>query len=348
MQSILVTGGAGFIGSHTCLLLLEKGYEIVILDSLVNSSRLAIERIKKIVNLQFPKMIKNLSFVKGDLRNEKLISDIFDNQTLIGKPIAGVIHLAGLKSIYESMQDPLKYWEFNLISTINLLKIMKLKNCKTIVFSSSAAVYGLNQEQLITEDQILKPINPYGLTKLSVEKLLMNLYESEPNEWRIINLRYFNPVGAHKSGLIGEDPLGFPNNIFPLIMQTAAGKIKSFEIYGSDWPTIDGTGVRDYIHVMDLANGHLLALEYLISNSSNILNLNLGTGVGSSVLQLIKTFERVNKIKVPFHFGERRAGDVPILVAENSLSQKLLNWKPEKSLDEMCKDGWNYQKQNFN
>ncbi len=344
MQRILVTGGVGFIGSHTSLLLIEKGYEILIVDSLVNSSIKAFERINKIIDTKFLKMKKNLSFFRGDLRNESFIRDIFSNQYKIGKPITGVIHFAGLKSINESINDPLRYWDFNLVSTINLLKVMDSFDCKTIVFSSSASVYGAAKINLINEDQELNPINPYGLTKLTIENVLANLYESSLKEWKIINLRYFNPIGAHPSGLIGEVPIGIPNNIFPLIMQVALGKIECFKIYGNDWPTRDGTCIRDYIHVMDLANGHFYALEHLINNSPKILNFNLGTGIGTSVLELINTFQRVNKINVPFEFIDRRKGDAAIVVADNSLVKKILRWKPERNLEDMCIDGWKWKK----
>ena len=344
MQRILVTGGVGFIGSHTSLLLIEKGYEILIVDSLVNSSIKAFERINKIIDTKFLKMKKNLSFFRGDLRNESFIRDIFSDQYKIGKPITGVIHFAGLKSINESINDPLRYWDFNLVSTINLLKVMDSFDCKTIVFSSSASVYGAAKINLINEDQELNPINPYGLTKLTIENVLANLYESSLKEWKIINLRYFNPIGAHPSGLIGEVPIGIPNNIFPLIMQVALGKIESFKIYGNDWPTRDGTCIRDYIHVMDLANGHFYALEHLINNSPKILNFNLGTGIGTSVLELINTFQRVNKINVPFEFIDRRKGDAAIVVADNSLVKKILRWKPERNLEDMCIDGWKWKK----
>lgn len=346
MQRILVTGGTGFIGSHTCLLLIEKGYEILIVDSFVNSSSNALARIREIINLSFPEKKKYLNFIKGDLRDYDFLKEIFSSQYKIGKPIAGVIHFAGLKAINESIHQPLKYWEFNLLTTINLLKVMDLYGCKTIVFSSSASVYGSSNKDLIFEDQKLDPINPYGLTKLSIENLLRNLYESASRDWKIINLRYFNPIGAHPSGLIGEVPSGLPNNIFPLIMQAALGNIEVLKIYGKDWPTHDGTGVRDYIHVMDVANGHLLALEHLIDNHSKILTFNLGTSIGTSVLDLIKTFERVNKIRVPFIFTERREGDSAFVVADNSLVKTTLKWKPQKNLEEMCIDGWRWQKEN--
>ena len=346
MTQILVTGGAGFIGSHTCICLLEKGYEILIVDSLVNSSFEAFLRIKKIIDLKFPKLENNIKFFKGDLRDEKFLNDIFLNEQKKGNPITGVIHFAGLKSVNESINKPLKYWDFNLISTINLLKVMNLNGCRTIVFSSSASVYGSKNENLIFEDQKLEPINPYGQTKFVIETILRNLFESSSREWKIINLRYFNPIGAHSSGLIGEVPNGIPNNIFPLIMQVALRNIEFFKIYGKNWPTSDGTGIRDYIHVMDLANGHLLALEHLLRSSSKILSVNLGTGLGTSVLKLIRTFERVNKIKIPFEYAERRPGDAAIVVADNSLAKNILEWKPKKTLEDMCLDGWRWQKKN--
>ena len=348
MQSILVTGGAGFIGSHTCLSLIEKGYEILIIDSLFNSSIKVLERMNQIIDIKFPEMKNKLSFFKGDLRNESFVNQVFSNQYKIGKPISGVIHFAGLKAVNESIHEPLKYWDFNLVSTINLLKVMNLFECRTIVFSSSASVYGSPKKNFLKEDEKLDPINPYGLTKLTIENILGNLYKSSSNKWKIINLRYFNPIGAHSSGLIGEVPRGIPNNIFPLIMQVASGNIEFLNIYGKDWPTNDGTPIRDFIHVMDLANGHLYALEHLLNNSSKILNFNLGTGIGSSVLELIRTFERVNKIKVPFQFAERRDGDAAIVVADNSLVKNILNWKPVKNLEDMCRDGWEWQRKNPN
>lgn len=348
MQRILVTGGAGFIGSHTSLLLIEKGYEIVIVDSLFNSSIKVIKRINEIIDIKFPEMKNKLTFIKGDLRDASIVNEIFLKQYKIGKPITGVIHFAGLKAVNESIYEPLKYWDFNLVSTINLLKVMNSFECRTIVFSSSASVYGSPKKNFLKEEDKLDPINPYGLTKSTIEKILDNLYKSSSNTWKIINLRYFNPIGAHTSGLIGEVPKGIPNNIFPLIMQVAAGNIELLKIYGNDWPTNDGTPIRDYIHVMDLANGHLYALEHLLKNSSKILNLNLGTGIGSSVLELIRTFEKVNKINVPFQFSDRRDGDAAIVVADNSLVKNILNWKPTRNLEDMCRDGWQWQRKNQN
>ena len=348
MHRILVTGGAGFIGSHTSLLLIERGYEILLVDSLINSSIKVIARINEIIDRNFPDNKNKFTFFKGDLRNESFVNEIFLNQYKIGKPITGVIHFAGLKAVNESIYEPLKYWDFNLVGAINLLKVMNLFECRTIVFSSSASVYGSPKKNLLKEEDKLDPINPYGLTKLTIEKILGNLYKSSSNKWKIINLRYFNPIGAHSSGLIGEVSKGIPNNIFPLIMQVASGNIEFLKIYGNDWPTNDGTPVRDYIHVMDLANGHLFALEHLLMNSSKILNLNLGTGIGSSVLDLVRTFERVNTIKVTFKFAERRDGDAAIVVADNSLVKSILNWKAVKNIEDMCRDGWKWQRKNQN
>ena len=348
MQRILVTGGAGFIGSHTSLLLIERGYEILIVDSLISSSIKVVARINEIIDRNFPDKKDKFSFFKGDLRNESFVNEIFLNQYKLGKPITGVIHFAGLKAVNESIHEPLKYWDFNLVSTINLLKVMHSFECRTIVFSSSASVYGSPKKNFLKEEENLDPINPYGLTKLTIEKLLGDLYKSSSNNWKIINLRYFNPIGAHSSGLIGEVPKGIPNNIFPLIMEVASGNIEYLKIYGNDWPTNDGTPIRDYIHVMDLANGHLYALEHLLKNSSKILNLNIGTGIGSSVLELVRIFERVNKIKVPFQFTNRRDGDAAIVVADNSLVKNILNWKPVKNIEDMCRDGWEWHRKNPN
>ena len=265
MQRILVTGGLGFIGSHTSLLLIEKGYEILIVDSLINSSIKALERINEIINIKYPQMKNKISFFKGDLRDESFIRGIFFKQNKIGKPITGVIHFAGLKSINESINEPLKYWDFNLVSTINLLKVMNLFECRTIVFSSSASVYGSSKTNLINEDNKLDPINPYGLTKLTIENVLANLYESSLKEWKIINLRYFNPIGAHDSGLIGEDPKDVPNNIFPLIQKVAAKELPKLTIYG------DGNQTRSFCFVDDLIDG-----LYKLMKSSYVEPINLG------------------------------------------------------------------------
>ena len=263
-------------------------------------------------------------------------------------PIEAVIHFAGLKSVQESIRKPIKYWDFNVNSSICLLDVMAKYNCKTIVFSSSANVYGSKSINPISENYSIKPENPYGVTKASIEKILNDLYISSPMEWRIANLRYFNPIGSHHSGLIGEDPTGEMTNIFPLICKVASGKKKEIEIFGNDWDTRDGTPIRDYIHIMDLVEGHCLALNNLLENPARIININLGTGKGISVLEIIKTFESTNKIKIPYKFVERRPGDNCASVADTSYSKEILNWVPTRNLEDMCRNGWNWQKLNPN
>ena len=347
MNKIIVTGGAGFIGSHTCLQLLENGNDVYVLDSFVTSSKNSIKKVIQILENKIENVKKKLHIVKCDLRNKNDIDDFFKKCLSDKKQIDAVIHLAGLKSVSESSANALRYWEFNLLGTINLLSIMKKYECKTIVFSSSATIYKSNENSLIKENQKLHPINPYGMTKLAIEKLLNDIYTSDRENWRIANLRYFNPVGAHNSGLLGEDPLYTPNNIFPLITRVAIGEIKLINIFGRDWPTKDGTGVRDYIHVMDVAEGHVRTLKYLLDRKPQILSLNIGTGIGTSVLELINVFEEVNKVKIPYIFAERRQGDNAFVVADNSLARTLLNWEPKLSISDMCKDGWKWQIRNI-
>ena len=346
MQRILVTGGAGFIGSHTSLLLLENGYEIVVIDSFVNSSPLALKRVEKILENQNIKVGDKLKIFKGDLRNENDIERVFFNFLREGKTIDAVIHFAGLKSVSESFSNPIKYWDYNLIGTINLLKTMEKFSCFNIVFSSSATIYKPSKNKFLSEDEPISPINPYGATKVAIENFLNDLQKSSNNIWRIAKLRYFNPIGAHHSGLIGESPLGLPNNIYPQLTKVALGEIKELIIYGDDWQTEDGTGVRDFIHVMDLAKGHLLVLEFLDRNPPQVLDLNLGTGNGTSVLELIKIFQEINKVKIPYVIGPRRKGDIDLVVADITRAKYKLNWEPENSIDDMCKDGWNWQLQN--
>ena len=341
MHRILVTGGCGFIGSHTCLALLEKNYEVWVVDSLVNSSHLVLERIKKLSNKS-----NNIKFFKGDIRDIKFIRKVFQKAINNDLPISGVIHFAGLKSVGESNYEPIKYWDVNVNGTINLIRVMEESNCRSIVFSSSATIYGVKDDSPIKESFDIESINPYGNTKIVIEKLLKDLYLSSPDEWRISSLRYFNPIGAHESGLIGEDPLGIPNNIFPLIMQVGMRRISKLQVFGNDWDTEDGTGVRDYIHVLDLADGHILAMEYLFNRKPQIINLNLGTGTGTSVLELINTFERVNNVSIPYEFTDRRRGDYATVIADNSKLIKVLNWKPKRDLLKMCVDGWRWQKSN--
>ncbi len=344
-MKILVTGGSGFIGSHTCLSLLKRGYEIIVFDSFVNSNKLSLIKVQEIANNN---SFKNnfINIVNGDIRDEKKLDKVFSDSELEKKPIEAVIHFAGLKSVEESVLNPILYWDVNVNGSIKLFKIMDKFNCRNIVFSSSATIYGSAINNPINEKESIKPINPYGNTKFAIETILNNLYKSSKKQWRIANLRYFNPVSAHSSGLIGESPMGVPNNIFPYLNQVACGMRPKLNIYGNDWPTFDGTGVRDYIHVMDLAEGHIQTLEYLINNSPQIINLNLGNGLGVSVLELVNKFEEVNNLKIPYIFTKRREGDVAVVVADNSLALSLLNWSPKRSLDQMCKDGWNWQRKN--
>jgi len=348
MKSILVTGGAGFIGSHTCLLLLEKGYIVFILDSFINSSEKSIKKISLILNKKGIKTEGKIYLIKGDLRSIEDIEKVFQMSLKLNKEIESVIHFAGLKSVGESVVNPLNYWDNNVNGTLNLLKIMEKNNCRNIVFSSSATVYKSKSDKLLNENDDCEPINPYGNTKLNIESILKDLYNSEPSKWRIASLRYFNPVGAHESGLIGENPIGKPNNIYPLITQVAIGRIKEIKIFGNNWPTPDGTGIRDYIHVMDLAKGHLAALNFLLQEKPLIITLNLGTGIGTSVLELIRIFEKVNNRQISFSFDERRKGDNAFVVADNSLAKKVLSWSPEKNIEDICKDGWKWQSLNPN
>ena len=342
MKTILVTGGTGFIGSHVCLSLIYSNYRVVIVDSNINSSELSLKRVMKIFDQDnFSKY--EINFKKGDIRDEKFLKGLFKQESEKNTPIEGVIHLAGLKSVEESSRDPLLYWDNNVGGTLNLLKIMQLFDCKNIVFSSSATIYGNTKINPIKESFEIKPINPYGHTKASVEYILESIYKSGSNAWRIANLRYFNPIGAHESGLIGEDPLNKPNNLFPYICLVANRKYEKLNIYGNDWPTPDGTCIRDYIHVMDLADAHIYAINYLLDNNPQILNLNIGTGIGTSVLELVETFQEVNKIKIPYQYCERRPGDVSILIADNKISSSLLKWSPKRDLKQMCKDGWQWR-----
>tara|TARA_B100001248_G_C27343992_1_gene437751 strand:+ start:175 stop:1224 length:1050 start_codon:yes stop_codon:yes gene_type:complete len=345
MKNILVTGGAGFIGSHTCFNLLEKGYEIFSIDSYINSSRESLIRINEFFSINKTSRNK-INIYEGDLRDEVFLNKIFQDAISDKKRIDAVIHFAGLKSVKESFYNPLLYWDSNVNSSINLLKVMNKYECKTIVFSSSATIYGHSEKLKIDEDCNLKPINPYGTTKMVIEKLLTNLNIQSDSDWKIANLRYFNPIGAHSSGLIGENPIGVPNNIFPYITNVALGNFNELKIFGNDWDTNDGTGIRDYVHIMDLAEGHSRTLEYLNKNESQTLNMNIGTGFGASVLELVNTFQEVNKIKIPYKFVNRREGDIERLVADNTLMKSKLKWIPEKNLFDMCKDGWNWQSKN--
>lgn len=328
-MQILVTGGTGFIGSHTCVALLDAGYDVIVLDNLCNSDASVIGRIGQICG-------REPAFVEGDIRDADLLKSLFTKHS-----ISAVLHFAGLKAVGESVKKPQEYYENNVVGTSVLLSAMQQADVKTIVFSSSATVYGEPDNVPISEDSPRSATNPYGDTKLTIENMLAELYQSNPG-WRIARLRYFNPVGAHESGLIGESPSAVPDNLMPFITQAAAGLRKELSVFGDDYDTPDGTGVRDYIHVVDLANGHVAALDYLNRNQE-LLTVNLGTGRGVSVLEMIKTFEAVNNCKVPYRITDRRPGDIAKCWADTTLANQLLGWKTTRSLQDMCRDAWRWQ-----
>ena len=347
-MNIIVTGAAGFIGSHTCLVLLEKGHNVIALDSFENSSPKSLERVLEIYRINSNNQMHNLKIFKGNLCDKSFVKEVFKSLLSANKNIDGVIHFAGLKSVAESIINPLIYWETNVLGTINLLDNMMEFNCENIVFSSSATVYKQKHGKLLKENCKVGPINPYGNTKLTIELILKDVFKSSPKFWKIASLRYFNPIGAHESGLIGEDPCGVPNNIFPLMTNTALGLQKELHIFGNDWPTKDGTPVRDFIHVMDLAESHIEILEHLILNKPTFFFLNVGTGLGTSVLELVKIFEKTNNIKIKYKFAKRRKGDIPFVVADNSLLISKFNFQLKRSLEDMCRDGWRWKTLNPN
>lgn len=328
---ILVTGGAGYIGSHTCVELLNAGHVVVVFDNFSNSRPEALHRVQTITG-------KTLQLVKGDIRDQGALEE-----TIRRFGCSSVIHFAGLKAVGESVEKPLEYYDNNVIGTHRLLQAMGNCGLKTLVFSSSATVYGEPQFLPLTEDHPLSATNPYGRTKLVIEDMLRDLYRSDPS-WKIGILRYFNPVGAHESGLIGEDPQGIPNNLMPFVAQVAVGRRECLKIWGNDYPTPDGTGVRDYIHVVDLALGHLKALNRL--QDSQCFEVNLGTGTGYSVLDVIKAFEKACGRPVLYELAPRRAGDVASCYAHPALATELINWRAERSLDAMCVDVWRWQSNN--
>ncbi len=334
MGKVLVTGGAGYIGSHTLVELSDAGVDFIVLDNLSNSNLEAIKRVEQIIG-------KDIKFIKGDIRDKELLDEIFR-----AYDIDSVIHFAGLKAVGESVEQPIKYYDNNVAGTITLLKAMQEANCKTIVFSSSATVYGNPKTNPIKEDfEVGATTNPYGTSKYMIENILKDLKISD-KEFKIAILRYFNPIGAHESGLIGEDPNDIPNNLMPYISQVAVGKLDYLRVFGNDYDTHDGTGVRDYIHVVDLANAHVKALQALNKNSFIIVNL--GTGKGYSVLDMVKSFEKVNNIKIPYKIVQRRAGDIATCYADPSLAKELLDWEAKRDLEQMCKDTWNWQSKNPN
>jgi len=330
---ILVTGGAGYIGSHTCVELLNAGYDVVVVDNLRNSKIAALERVEKITG-------KKVDFIQLDLRERDKLNKVFERFS-----IDAVLHFAGLKAVGESVQIPLEYYENNVYGTIVLCQVMQVHNIRKLVFSSSATVYGSPEQMPIREDFPIAPLNPYGHSKAMIEQILRDLYISDPT-WQVTLLRYFNPVGAHPSGLIGEDPNGIPNNLFPFITQVAVGRLPYLRVFGNDYPTPDGTGIRDYIHVVDLALGHLSALEKL--NQPGVYTYNLGTGRGYSVLEVVSAFERACGKPIPYRIVERRPGDAAISFADPSLAQKELGWFAMRSLDDMCQDAWRWQSLNPN
>ncbi|MCK4767186.1 MAG: UDP-glucose 4-epimerase GalE [Desulfobacula sp.] len=331
-MKILVTGGAGYIGSHTCVELLNKNYDVVVIDNLSNSSEESLKRVKNITS-------KSLSFYKADLLDKKEITAVFSDHK-----IDAVIHFAGLKAVGESVMIPLKYFHNNITGTLNLLEVMNDFNIKNIVFSSSATVYGNPASLPIKEGFPLSATNPYGRTKLMIEEILQDLYRSDKN-WNIALLRYFNPVGAHESGKIGEDPFGIPNNLVPYISQVAVGALSQVSIFGNDYDTPDGTGVRDFIHVVDLALGHIKTLPKLFTNPG-VMIYNLGTGLGYSVLEMIKGFEAASNKKIPYKITSRRPGDIDACWADPAKAKEELDWEANKTLIDMCKDTWNWQKKN--
>ncbi len=334
-MSILVTGGAGYIGSHTCIELLNNNYDVIVVDNLCNSSPESLRRVENITN-------KKIKFYKADVCDKNELKTIFkDNK------IDCVIHFAGLKAVGESVEMPLEYYDNNLSSTLTLLKVMNEYNVKKIVFSSSATVYSADNKMPLTEDcKTGNCTNPYGWTKYMGEQIFRDLAKSD-FEWSIALLRYFNPIGAHKSGLIGESPKDIPNNLMPYVSQVAVGKLKELSVFGNDYDTPDGTGVRDYIHVVDLAKGHVAAIDY-INKHKGLDVFNLGTGVGYSVLDIVNAFEETTNQKVPYRITARRAGDLATVYSDPTKSKKLLGWEAENGIKDMCLDAWNWQKNNPN
>ena len=333
-MAILTTGGAGYIGSHTCIELIKAGYEVIVVDNLDNSSDISLDRVEKIVG-------KKIKFYKEDVRDKDALRRIFSEND-----IEAVIHFAGLKAVGESVRKPIEYYDNNLISTISLLEVMREFNCKRIVFSSSATVYGVAEEVPLREEMPLGATNPYGRTKYFIEEILRDVFVSD-NSWSIALLRYFNPIGAHESGTIGEDPKGIPNNLMPYISQVAVGRLEKLHVFGDDYPTEDGTGVRDYIHVVDLAGGHVKAVEWALKNEG-CEAINLGTGNGISVLQLRNAFMEASGADVPYVVDPRRPGDLAEVYADATKAKNLLGWEAKRGVKEMCEDTWRWQKNNPN
>lgn len=334
-MSILVTGGAGFIGSHTCVELLENGYEVVVVDNLCNASKESLKRVEQITG-------KKVTFYKGDILDKEFLNRVFEKEE-----IESCIHFAGLKAVGESVEKPWEYYHNNITGTLVLTEVMKKHGVKKMIFSSSATVYGSPKEIPITEECPKGTCtNPYGWTKSMLEQILTDMQKADP-EWNVVLLRYFNPIGAHPTGLMGENPNGVPNNLMPYITQVAIGKLACLGVFGNDYDTPDGTGVRDYIHVVDLAKGHVKALKKLEENGGLSI-YNLGTGVGYSVLDIVKNFEEANGVKIPYEIKPRRAGDIATCYSDASKAKRELDWEAEYGILEMCRDSWNWQKKNPN
>ena len=333
-MSVLVTGGAGYIGSHTCIEMQNAGYDVIVIDNLDNSSKESLKRVEAITG-------KSVKFYEKDVRDREALRKIFTENN-----IEAVIHFAGLKAVGESVREPMMYYNNNLISTIALIEVMTEFNVKKLVFSSSATVYGVATEMPLKEGMPTGAINPYGRTKLFIEEMLRDLYVAD-SEWSIALLRYFNPIGAHKSGTIGEDPKGIPNNLMPYISQVAVGKLEKLHVFGNDYKTVDGTGVRDYIHVVDLAIGHVKAIEWALGNKG-CEAINLGTGNGTSVLQLRDAFVKASDVQVPYIIDPRRPGDPDEVYANADKAAQLLGWRATRGIEEMCEDSWRWQKNNPN
>jgi UDP-glucose 4-epimerase len=334
IMKILVTGGAGYIGSHTCLELLNAGHEVVVVDNLSNSKKESLERVEELTS-------KTIQFYEVDINERAALEEVFANEK-----VDAVIHFAAFKAVGESVANPLAYYENNVGGTITLCQTMEKYGVQKMVFSSSATVYGLIEEMPLKEDAPLSAINPYGMSKVMMEHVFQDVHHANPN-WQIALLRYFNPVGAHESGIIGEDPNGIPNNLLPYITQVAVGKREKLSVWGNDYPTPDGTGVRDYIHVVDLAKGHLKALDVL-QEGHGCEPYNLGTGEGYSVLDVIKAFEEASGITIPYQIAERRPGDLATSYADPSKAKNVLGWEAEKTLLDMCADAWRWQSKNPN
>jgi UDP-glucose 4-epimerase len=334
MPNVLLTGGTGYIGSHTCVEVIAAGWQPIIIDNLSNSLPRVIDRVQEIAGVR-------PLFIEADVRDHAAVDQLFREHA-----IDAVVHFAGLKAVGESVARPLEYYDNNVAGTLVLVRAMQAHGVRRIVFSSSATVYGISERMPLTEESPVAPINPYGRTKLMIEEILRDVASSDP-AWNVALLRYFNPVGAHPSGRIGEHPAGIPNNIMPFVSQVAVGRRERFNVFGGDYPTPDGTGVRDYVHVSDLARGHVTALRHMMAtDEGRVLVLNLGTGRGCSVLEVIRAFERASGREIPFHIAGRRAGDAAVCYADARRAKEQIGWRAERDLDEMCRDAWRWQSGN--